>query len=121
MPSGRSKTGVSRKRCGYLQGETSGGSTGYVCPPGRERSQDAAARGPSEKERIFPVEHIRFVRRHPAGRYAVTIIYRSPEKKEDDENAGPDLLQGRYADPKTTPLAAEVKKETNNLAPFQIQ
>ena len=57
----------------------------------------------------------------PAGRYAVTIVYPSAEKKENDENVGPDLLRGRYADPKTTPLAAEVKEETNNLAPFQIK
>ena len=57
----------------------------------------------------------------PAGRYAVTIVYRSPEKKENGENAGPDMLSGRYADPKTTPLAAEVKEETNELAPFQIK
>jgi hypothetical protein len=57
----------------------------------------------------------------PAGRYAVTIICPSPEKKENDENVGPDLLRGRYADPKTTPLAADVKEETNHLAPFQVQ
>ena len=56
----------------------------------------------------------------PAGHYAVTIIYRSPERKENDENVGPDLLRGRYADPKTTPLAAEVTAEKNDLAPFQI-
>ncbi len=57
----------------------------------------------------------------PAGRYAITIVYRSSARKENDENVGPDLLQGRYADPKTTPLAAEVKKETNDLTPFQIE
>ncbi len=57
----------------------------------------------------------------PPGRYAVTIIYRSPEKKENDENMGPDLLRGRYADPKTTPLAVEVKEGANDLAPFDLR
>ena len=57
----------------------------------------------------------------PPGRYAVTIVYPSPAKKIDGENAGPDLLQGRYADPKTTPLHAEIKEETNSLEPFNIQ
>ncbi len=57
----------------------------------------------------------------PAGRYAVTIVYPSPERKENGENAGPDLLNGRYADAKTTPLSAEVKKGANNLEPFQLE
>jgi len=57
----------------------------------------------------------------PAGRYAVTIVYPSAARKENGENAGPDLLQGRYGDPRTTPLSAEVKKGANDLQPFQIQ
>jgi len=55
------------------------------------------------------------------GRYAVTIIYRSPEQKVDGENMGPDLLRGRFADPKTTPLRAEVKEVINNLEPFDLR
>jgi hypothetical protein len=57
----------------------------------------------------------------PPGLYAVTIVYPSPAKKNNDENAGPDLLQGRYADPKTTPLKVEVKEGTNELGPFELQ
>ncbi len=57
----------------------------------------------------------------PAGRYAVTVVYPSPVRKENGENAGPDLFHGRYGDPKTTPLSAEVKRGTNQLEPFQIQ
>ena len=34
---------------------------------------------------------------------------------------GPDLLRGRFADPKTTPLRAEVKEAINNLEPFDLQ
>jgi hypothetical protein len=55
-----------------------------------------------------------------AGRYAVTILYRSPDKKVDDENMGPDLLKGRYADPGTTPLKIEISKGVNNLEPFML-
>jgi hypothetical protein len=57
----------------------------------------------------------------PAGRYAATIIYRSPEKKIDDENAGPDLLRGRYSDPKTTALRIEITEGTNELEPFHLK
>ena len=57
----------------------------------------------------------------PAGRYAVSIVYRSPEKLVDGENAGPDLLRGRYGDPKTTPLRVEIKEDTNELEPFYLE
>jgi len=57
----------------------------------------------------------------PAGRYAVTIVYRSPETKVDGENAGPDLLRGSYGDPKTTPLQVEIKNGTNELEPFNLE
>jgi hypothetical protein len=57
----------------------------------------------------------------PAGRYAVTIVYPSPIRKENGENAGPDLLQGRYSDPKTTPLTVEIKEGTNDLEPFHVK
>ncbi|MGO8748111.1 MAG: hypothetical protein ACLQNE_19225 [Thermoguttaceae bacterium] len=57
----------------------------------------------------------------PAGRYAVTVVYRSPLRKVNDENTGPDLLRGRYADAKTTPLKAEIKTGNNELEPFDLQ
>ena len=57
----------------------------------------------------------------PPGSYAVLVVYPSPAKKIDGENAGPDLLEGRYADPKTTPLRAEIKAEVNDLEPFNVQ
>jgi hypothetical protein len=57
----------------------------------------------------------------PAGQYAVTIIYLSPEKMVDDQNAGPDLLEGRYANPATTPLRATIKAGKNELEPFNLQ
>jgi hypothetical protein len=56
----------------------------------------------------------------PAGHYAVTVVYRSPEVKIDDENRGPDLLRGRYADAKTTPLKVELKREKNQLKPIEL-
>jgi hypothetical protein len=57
----------------------------------------------------------------PPGQYAVTIVYPSPARKVDGENTGPDLLNGRYADPKITPLRAEIKQAINELGPFELQ
>ncbi len=57
----------------------------------------------------------------PPGRYAVLVVYPSAAKQVDGENAGPDLLGGRYADPKTTPLRAEIKEGTNELEPFDVR
>ena len=57
----------------------------------------------------------------PPGTYAVVIVYPSPAQKIDEQNAGPDLLQGRYANPKTTPLRAEIKEGTNDLGPFHVR
>ena len=57
----------------------------------------------------------------PAGKFAVTIVYRSPEQKEGDENTGPDLLGARYADPKTTPLQVEIKPGANELDAFELR
>jgi len=56
----------------------------------------------------------------PTGRYAVTIVFPSAERKIDDENAGPDLLKGRYRDPRTTPLEVEVRSGENLLEPFRL-
>jgi len=58
----------------------------------------------------------------PAGHYAVTVIYRALTYQADDEDtAGPDLLQGRYSDPQTSPLQASVVAGPNDLAPFFLE
>ena len=44
---------------------------------------------------------------------ATLASYRTP--------AGPDRLGGRYADPKTTPLRAEVGPRDNQLDPFVVR
>lgn len=57
----------------------------------------------------------------PAGKYAVALFYLSAEKKADGLNAGPDLLKGRYANAKTSPLQVEVKPGDNDLPPFRLE
>ncbi len=57
----------------------------------------------------------------PIGTYAVTIVYPSPEKKVEEQNAGPDLLQGKFSDPRTTTLRAEIKAESNELPTFDLK
>ena len=57
----------------------------------------------------------------PPGRYAVTVVYPSATWQENGENMGPDVLHGRYADPQTTPLMAEIEKGPNSLEPFHLK
>lgn len=56
----------------------------------------------------------------PAGEYAVTITWPSPSKKEDGFDAGPDVFNNRYADPKTTPFRVRVKEGENELEPLVV-
>jgi hypothetical protein len=77
--------------------------------------------GQVQKDGEFRLSTYRSFDGAPAGSFAVTIIYPSADRKENDENVGPDLLRGRYANPKTTPLRAEIGKQENRLGPFDIR
>lgn len=55
----------------------------------------------------------------PPGEYAVTIVANYVSKGGQDVQV-PDLLKGKYADPKSTPLKVTVKAESNALSPFDL-
>lgn len=55
----------------------------------------------------------------PAGEYAVTLEWRRPKSNPFDRE-GPDRLQGRYSDARTTQLRARVEPRSNQLPPFEI-
>ena len=89
--------------------------SGNACSPERRRCEETEAGGPSQWQRGISLSTYASYDGAPPGLYAVTIVYPSPAKKDNDENAGPDLLQGRYADPQNH--AAEgrgAKKEPTN-------
>lgn len=56
----------------------------------------------------------------PAGDYTVTVVANFIYKDGDDTSV-PDLLGGKYSDPKVTPLKANVATSPNTLAAFQLQ
>lgn len=56
----------------------------------------------------------------PAGEYAVTIVVNYIVKGGDDVPV-PDLLNGRYADAKRSPLKVTVREEVNALKAFDLK
>lgn len=56
----------------------------------------------------------------PAGEYYVTV-YRPAPGPEDETRPRPDLLGGRYADPRTTPLTAAVPTHAVGLDRFDLK
>ena len=56
----------------------------------------------------------------PAGEYIVTIVWTGAED-EDNRDDLPDRLQGRYSDPKTSPLKVTIKEGKNDLPPFHLK
>jgi hypothetical protein len=57
----------------------------------------------------------------PAGAYVVTVEWPSASRKQDETNAGPDLLKGRYRNPTSSPLRARVEERANELEPFRLK
>jgi len=55
----------------------------------------------------------------PTGQYAVTVYWPAPGP-DDDVHVRPDRLASRYADPKTTPLTANVPTRAITLARFDL-
>ena len=59
----------------------------------------------------------------PAGRYAVTVVWRGEAVEDVDpevQSSQRDRLRGRFADPQTTSLQVEVLPQSNDLQPFQV-
>jgi hypothetical protein len=57
----------------------------------------------------------------PAGSYRITVVWPSAERVVDMENTGPDILRGRYQDPKTTSLGVEVHQGPNDLGTLLLK
>jgi len=54
----------------------------------------------------------------PAGEYQVTVTLIPGEGRRKKEK--PDLLHGRYGNPKTSGLTAKVEEKSNELPPFNL-
>lgn len=77
------------------------------------------AQGVSQNDGRFTLSTFRRGDGAPAGEYIVTVLWQTGED-DDGSSAGPDLLNNRYRDPKTSELRAEIKPGPNHLDPFQL-
>jgi hypothetical protein len=57
----------------------------------------------------------------PAGEYIVTVEWPSASRKQDELNAGPDLLKGRFRNPKSSPLRDRIEERPMELEPFRLK
>lgn len=55
----------------------------------------------------------------PVGQYTITIKWNKPSSNPDME--GPSLLPKRYAHPETSGLSAEIREDTKELPPFELE
>jgi hypothetical protein len=104
----------------FYKGKPAEGAQVTLVPLSDSGAQGPRPGGQVKKNGAFRLSTYRSYDGAPPGRYAVTIVYRSPERKVDDENTGPDLLKGRYGDPKTTPLTTEIRAGKNDLGLFNL-
>ncbi|MCS6853052.1 MAG: hypothetical protein NZ700_17995 [Gemmataceae bacterium] len=56
----------------------------------------------------------------PAGEYLVTIEWYPPRPEDEEADVGPDRLEGRYSNPKTSGLRCTIKEGTNEIPPFEL-
>ncbi len=63
-----------------------------------------------------------------AGKYVVTVVWPDPTKKPNEKQLmmglapdAPDLLAGRFANPKSSTLRVEIKSGENDLEPMDLK
>jgi hypothetical protein len=103
-----------------FQGNSAEGATVTFHPAEGDSPKASLPGAQVRKDGEFQLSTFRSYDGAPAGRYVVTIVYPSSDRRENDENIGPDLLRGRYANPKTSPLRIEILKQDNKLEPFEL-
>lgn len=89
--------------------------TFYVLKGDGYTAQSFAETGPDGTFRVFTRNKDDGA---PAGGYAVTVVL--PDSSQTDGEAGPDRLEGRYADPRTSKLKVTVQERENQLPTFEL-
>ncbi len=101
-----------------FEGKPASGATVFFVPTEVE-SEAISPYGVTDANGTFTLTTYLTYDGAPAGDYVVTVRWPGPPKKGGEDESGPDKLQGRYGDPKTSKLKTTVEKKPNELT-FQL-
>jgi hypothetical protein len=103
------------------KGSPASGATVFFARPGGDRMNDHLMMGIVGDDGSFEMVCGSLGKGAPPGEYDVLIEWKQGiEQNKGRPQRGPDLLQGRYADPKNPRFRVVVKAERNTLAPFDL-
>ena len=101
-----------------FQGKPAAGALVLFHPVNDADSQTERPHGQVDQDGVFVLSTYGARDGAPAGDYVVTIDWRQVIPGHGQK--GPSVLPANYGTPKQSPLRATVKRESNDLAPFQI-
>lgn len=103
------------------RGKPAQGATIVLHPTGDQEMNALKSFGTTGPDGTFQVTTYRADDGVPEGEYVVTIIWTTPPASNNpDLGEGPDRLNNRYADPKTSTWRVTVEKKPLELEAFKI-
>jgi hypothetical protein len=101
-------------------GSPAAGATVFLQRQGGDRSDELTIMGVVQEDGSFELVSGSLGKGAPPGDYDVLIEWKRVTGRGRRPQIGPDILKGRFADPKHPLLRATVEAKTNQLPPFEL-